>query len=1198
MVSDLKLSISSEMMQAFQPGDIMKPHTDFQAIQSTNGLALLFSISTDNQFYLTAQKQKHATGWHRINLLEILAETFDLKEVKASHFAVNELNGKIDIALGLLVEGNAQLYVSRGHTQIDSIIEGASWSPQPFDDPEHLDAVLRFEQLYVSQRYGQSYVAADVLHDDDEVVKRYYIDEYKKAGQAWNRLVLGIDLEKGLQSTLGRLSRQPIDGMFILGKNGQETELIYTQLQNWFDPKYGAPDVTPLKAPEGATALAACPNHNDADATHLFVAAEGFLYFYPSDTAGIGNERPSGLLVHEHPLFNQVSRLFAFTHQGHYVVWGLNVSKEIFYLKVAADKVTSPESWSYPVVIARGVKQVTPFVNKKDGGNTFFAHIGTSELLMSVQSGENHTWKNHKILLEAPDGQTPPTQNFAAWHTRIQMSSEENPQLEGVEVALTSTNRCQVLINNVAYVLSDEPLLVKPDVTGGITIIEKTESLAGAVIQYTVEGQAPVSFDPTAGPLDKIYELNTTDGLKGAQIKYNNINKDQFPDKHLILNTTKAEDQQAVVDSLKQMQEASRQVPQDGSKLTHSEDFTTAAKRIHQDHVVAFFQNHHATVASQITLEGEFFSIGGAIEALAGDVFRFAKHTVEDIVSIVAKVERGIWHMVIQIGETVFQVALDSLEVIAQAIEVVFKAIDTLVKDLIDFIRFLFDIEAFMRTRDVMNRIINLGMMTATSNIDLIKKDVDDFLEKLKKKDEAWAGLNASDDWSDEVAESNHHLGWFMAFADLTKILTGPGMFFFNTVINNIVQVKVPDISALTDQQFNEIKNPLNTLFEAFTDTGSILFHALVELKRELLDDFKFMHMSLSEIIKKIIGIAVETGIDLAENYLDAILEIFKSLSLLALEGLNAEVYFPIITDVLKWFGVKDGLSFSLLDVFCLVGAVPANLAYVISKKGPEPFPKDDELYLKIMGAHSPQELEHAFKPVVSRGLEDNIKEYVFSKIHLTQEWQDTLLVVGKTLAGVVNLASIPLIVMADEELVDSEDIETATGIAVGVAWASNWVASLFITEVPIDNNFFKKMATWLGRISEASWVIFKVAPEAMKKYKKLEDEKEIEQMTNKVQVVGDGVSASLSLLGFIPTAWHLYELSQKSGEGVTYTIFTETTNITGGLAKASGFITKLDPDPDTKTLLTAAIVGLKVSTGVILIGEGVYKALHMDEDG
>src|SRR5438105_1194535 len=64
-MSNYSITYSTELMQNYLQAEILAPEEKFQALQTNAGTSLLFSIGTDQAFYLTREIPEDRSGWNR-----------------------------------------------------------------------------------------------------------------------------------------------------------------------------------------------------------------------------------------------------------------------------------------------------------------------------------------------------------------------------------------------------------------------------------------------------------------------------------------------------------------------------------------------------------------------------------------------------------------------------------------------------------------------------------------------------------------------------------------------------------------------------------------------------------------------------------------------------------------------------------------------------------------------------------------------------------------------------------------------------------------------------------------------------------------------------------------------------------------------------------------------------------------------------
>jgi hypothetical protein len=335
MADDILITSSTELMSNFKQAEIMAPEEKFEALQTTSGTALLFSIGTDGVLYLTAEAPGGQTGWTRTDLSSAAAA--GAAGSKAGTFAVaqNRATQAIDLALVLTASAGDTLLLALGKSGADpSWAAQPTWQAVPFDDAAHPMSKIVIQNVFISEASDGEYIVVDVLRDPSSaapVIFRYYIDPTRKiTGQAWNPHDIAGDIDAAtVTSCLGRRTGDRIDGLYTGGSIAGHGQLMFQPLFNAFKPRIPA-NPARLSLPEGAVPSALAAVAMQGNATDLYVAFGQVVYLF---AAGNQRDGATGVKVIDDPLFLDVQRLFGAATATEVVLWGLNRANQIFYVK-------------------------------------------------------------------------------------------------------------------------------------------------------------------------------------------------------------------------------------------------------------------------------------------------------------------------------------------------------------------------------------------------------------------------------------------------------------------------------------------------------------------------------------------------------------------------------------------------------------------------------------------------------------------------------------------------------------------------------------------------------------------------------------------------------------------------------------------------------------------------------------------------
>lgn len=1230
-MSSKLITYSSELMSNFKQAEVASAEAKFEALQTDGGNSLLFSVGTDGVFYVTQETPGRATGWDKADLSAELKRDFGGQTPRARTFAVaqNRQSGKIDLALVVTAPDNDYLYLSLGNSASDTgWVSKPSWVRFSYDDTAHPLSKVVVVNVFISQASDGEYIVVDALRNPSgggvPVVFRHFIDPTRKlTGRAWNPHDVATDIDASkVSSCLGRRQGDRVDGLYTLGSIGGHTSLIYQQLYNPFNPKI-PPAPARLILPDGSAPSAIAAVAMSGNATDLYVACDKSLYHFPADAQ---RDNQSGVKVLDHPLFEKVDRLFAFASPAQVIVWGLNRADQVFYTACDRGQITNPAAWSHPLPILEHVEQLSPYVNRTDSGNTFFAHTGIDRFQKAVQSPATATWKFENILL--PALVTAKAQKFNSYTTRVQVTDATKQPLAGVPVSLSSSSRAGVYINNLYYVLEPTPIPVKTDHTGGLVIVEWVDGLRATRLQVRGDDGAVIDINPMDKPFRKAARLNTADKLSAARIK-----KPDGSTRPLV--SAGKDDKKIAAGAIGSLLAAYQSLPHDGApKLAFAsadagEAEAPALDSVPTDDIVSFRVG--AGAATAVDLGEGVKDFGDAIAVAAGDLLKFLSSRVEYVVHIVKDALDKAWQFVAEIGNKLYRFALDAAEKIVGAVEHIFKALKTAAEDLIEYLKFAFDWEDFVRTKDVYKRLLLLHFGLVLDQVGEFKQDFNALITQAKNSVDDWAGIK-HDDWQPGVKHSDQPLGFLRSVADYGQAFTAPGTFLSQHFTDNVHHAR-----GVASASANVLDDVLSRAVQALEDEGDVLVGAADRIRAELLDDSRYEAMTLGEILKKLTAIVVDALLNTTENLVDLLIDIFLILARATVAALDTPIWIPVVSDILEDFGVK--IQFSILDVICMVGAIPATLVYKAIHKA-APFSPGDGFSDKIINSKDVYALQAAFaggrllaadesaavvadaggggaQPLAraaapSDAVElgaaadagsggngssmltaDSDKKASFESIKLPKPWQSTIYMVGHLLGGIVSVTTAVLVLGDAFKKDGGTQYETAAGVSGAVGAVMTGLPAVLAAPYPIQNPAMSTLSTVCSGATLLGKIVFKVAPWAIAKARGTTDQAEIEALAGQAKKIGAGYDAVFAVVALVPTCYHFYELSKdEAGKERTEAIIDEVSNVCNSLARVTGFAVQVVEAPKVKAILAAVQGGLIISYGGLQIAEAFSEAV------
>jgi hypothetical protein len=422
------LSHTTNMMQSYLQGDVVAAPNKFEALQMDDGHSILFGLSSANVLQaIVEQSGANKTGWDLTDLSSALLKSNlpGSTDAVVSTFDVNQscTDGTIWMAMAVTSGGTDTFFLSMSNSNSDtSWTANPSWVPAPFDaadSPETNATISIVGIMFTEPSYGVQFLIVDIDRSSNSSVKdisRYYVDPNKMFGTYWTAHDVPVDIEAGkYQSCVGRAGGEEVDGVYTSGTADGAGQLVYVPICNPWGT--GPPDVSRFSLPGDvpAAAIATARNAENSSYTDLYAIGGSTLYLF---AAGTQDSQTVGVALTTNDFFLGTTKLSAMTRKGVSTIWGKNASDEVYYTSCPTDKLEDATAWSISIPILTGVELMSPFVNRRGGGNTIFAS-GSNKLqrLMQATGTSSQMWTADEIKLKAAP--TEPCLSFNSYTTTI-----------------------------------------------------------------------------------------------------------------------------------------------------------------------------------------------------------------------------------------------------------------------------------------------------------------------------------------------------------------------------------------------------------------------------------------------------------------------------------------------------------------------------------------------------------------------------------------------------------------------------------------------------------------------------------------------------------------------------------------------------------------------------------------------------------
>ncbi|MCJ1314634.1 hypothetical protein MMC25_008316 [Agyrium rufum] len=945
------LAYSSDLIQNYIQGETVSPQGKFEAVQTSDGHTLLFSVSTSGILSVIQESSGTSnTGWVTTDIsTATLQGPLSGATVRTFDVGQSALDETIGLAMAVSSQNSDNLFIALSNSNSDtSWISNPTWVVCPFDAPnESRDNISIYGILFTETVDKQEYLIVDIDRSSGGAVtdiERYYINPSKANGTYWTRHDVPVDIQSGdYQSCVGRKAGGLVDGVYTIGKAGSSAQFIYEPIINAYGN--GPPTPSRFSLPGDSTVSAIAAARNDSGSsekrgtTDLFAIGGSTLYCL--DASAQRSDGAVGKPVLTNAVLIGTSQIIVMTNKGITTIWGRNASDVVYYTSCPAAKTHVSGSWANPTPILSGIEKISAYVNRSDGGNTVFAAGGGNlQKLLQATATTSKLWQAQAITVAAPPMQ--PSLKFKSYTTSLQLQGPNNAVASGVSVTLSAKSRSPVYINGLYYVLGPVPINVPADNNGMLIVAEAITKINGTVIQVSVGGAPTVPINPMEQAFKKLAALNTSDALKSASIPQGTVAGGfQGPPqaKPFVSPSVSDDNVSAAASSMSALKQA-----YDGlnSPKTPATPKTPTASTAAVSH------------ATPVPPTKALVSLPNAnvIDISPGDLLQWGESEfnffLNYAIQIVHDAGTDVWTFVTDIAGQAYRAVLDSIETVVAAVEWVFNQIETIIEDIILFLELLLAWDDIKRTKDVMCNLTKLYMNELIYELPTVQTWFDGQITGLESTINSWSGVQ---NWPSFGSSGSQPLTGSSSSSALSNLTTTGHMFIGHLTDNASAMTSTTGNSSMTVAQ--EIFQDLATALQEEGEVVQAIGQQFQALAGEITT------MSADEVIKRLIGIIADAVLSSVQIVVDCLLKVLCQMSTGIIDALDTPVYIPILSDILSELGVPP---LSILDLLLWIGAIVTTLAYKITHDNEAPF-TDDALPGQIASASSLESL----KPILSQ---------------------------------------------------------------------------------------------------------------------------------------------------------------------------------------------------------------------------------------
>ena len=934
--------VSSELMKNQKQAQVLSNSSQLDALQTSDGQALFFSIGDDNILHLYPEEESAGTGWNPIDLTTELSDQLSGNTVSAKSFTVSQdTNGNITIAQVVYTTDSTidDLFVLSSLSNDPAALwlkspANRSWLHLPFDTPplnQTVDIAYVHISPYQSVDFDDSPSLVAGIVEANSNIHNYLVtfdqppSSSNHAWQSWETAE-NFDHELGTMQ-FGKPKGQAFSGLYELyGLKGQAGVGLT------FTPGYSGSAGIPTKftAPPGATAIATLPADSDGN-TDLYVAADGdgtgtgAIYVFPADQSG-------SIKIIQSALIAGVSYFELHIAGSKLTLWGTNAQGTLFYSSCSSGNAYDPGCWSALVPIQENVTQVASLLNLQTQASELFVNTANSSLVFAPQTDPTAPlpppesrflkltqdpittqWRSQTLLLPSLDVND--VIEFYSYTTHIDVVDDNSQPLPNTNFTLTSTSPVSVYLNDVYTTLSnDSPLTVQSSLTGSVTIVQETQSL-GAVAYNLVQGDlTTVSVNPMSVVLGRLSNVSGAGDLPDAVTDENGDSTPFFPSSVTVTDTQK----ESLAQAINQFCVVSQHLPADGSTTTSS----SSSSSPHDSSFGLSFANDDI----QPITSGSF---DNPIEALAGDILHWASQAVDDVEQFLVKVENGVVHFFVQLGNDVYHFVVTCLSDVLHGIQFLLAKLKVAFETVVQWLGFIFSWSDIVATHQIMKSVISNYLTYQQTQISNFEGKLNDLSTQLQNEIGNLTGLTMTGNSGRTVGgpqPGTSHPAAHWGSHQLRSNLAGAHTSF-----------TAPDLPTSTSGNGgSDLSDLLQTLFQAVKDEEAIVEATKDNLKTDILNNLQTL--SVEQLITEVVGILAQGLVTSAVNVINAALKVFQELAATVIKSFEATLDIPVLSWMYKRYA-KDDLSF--LDLACLLAALPSTVIYKIVTDT-TPFPAGD----------------------------------------------------------------------------------------------------------------------------------------------------------------------------------------------------------------------------------------------------------------
>ncbi len=933
----MQINISSQFMKNYEAGTPISGDREIATAMDADNNLMFFSIGSDNHLYLFQKDSGTPTGWRRTDISADLGTG-----MQVSHIATAQDNDGQPIlaavAYDINYRNNPRVYFTKNFTPQATPDRWIFRGNQPGVEITHISTG--------ADKNGKVLIA--ISTQQQATMVNYLINpDLSDKSWLWREIPVPLNGKGVVELAIGHNQKlEQIDGVdgilyTLLQIDPQTTKVVLTSLPDFTFYNHQIPlDFNP-------TALSIISDRRGN--SELFLATNRLYHLdiqaqmtkdkshLTEDIIGIGTK------TFTHTAKQILNGRYT---NGALEAWVLTKDGNLYFTKEQAS-----DGWQEPYPLDKEIGQITAWRNPHSNAIDLFAVNIDNQLHHLWQDLTTTRWQEHQIVLDGINQQI----EYDSYTSQITVTDDQGFPIAGKTLRVTASELTMVTINANKYFVDakTDVAVCQTDAMGSLTIVNKVKDLSSPIIRVEADFlEKAIDLNPNRHIEEQLAKI-TPEDFKNAQLQ-----TDEDGVTEPLFKNSSADDltgtHQAIQELLKlQHQLPSQQgsinakIPQTnldregvmitakGSSISHDLNLAaipdgyqwgldltgnTPIFSNQKDHIQANYMATYQrkTTAKQLSVGGIFQNI----EHTFGDVWQAIKKGFFKVTHLVIeKVKEGI-KIIINGIEDAVHVIVHYAEQVWHIIQMVLEKIGVFFKDVIRWLGYIFKWQDILRTHDVLKNVFHQGFNLAISKLssaeDTVRQVFSTVRERVLGQDLSSKLGNFHNQGLKDAAQRNQN----------NLLFTSPES---NWALH---QVTNGNVSAGKPFSAEDLKLSVQDLGDIAADEIRVLENAFTALGEEIAKNFE--HLSIGELVEKLLAILEETLIDTIENIALGVLEVAK-LAIKAIAALlNVRWNIPVITPLYENV-IAPGSQLSLLDLLCLLVAIPTTIVYKIAV-GETPF--------------------------------------------------------------------------------------------------------------------------------------------------------------------------------------------------------------------------------------------------------------------